>query len=107
MMSDLGPEGESWFRDNPAVALGQHGGISWQWRVPRPWEPYGDLGAASEACGICGHAEPHHPHPEGEGWPMTVLRCASCPEGKCVLPEAAGASVGVEQLPLDRARNPS
>ena len=27
-MSDLSPEGESWFRDHPAVALGQHGGIS-------------------------------------------------------------------------------
>ena len=65
--------------------------MSWQFRVPRYYEPYGDLGHGSEVCSICGHAEPHRPHPEGEGWPSTVLKCASCPEGKCVLPEEGRA----------------
>jgi hypothetical protein len=37
------------------------------------------------ACQICRHPDPHRPHPEGEGWPSTVLRCASCPDGKCQL----------------------
>ena len=26
--------------------------MSWQWRIPRYYEPYGDLGHASEACGV-------------------------------------------------------
>jgi hypothetical protein len=38
------------------------------------------------ACLICQHSDPHKPHPDGEGWPSTVLRCESCPDGKCQLP---------------------
>jgi hypothetical protein len=66
--------------------------MSYTWRIPRYYEPYGNLQpwVESEACGICGHAEPHHPHPDGKGWPSTILKCASCPDGKCVLPETEG-----------------
>ena len=42
-----------------------------------------ELGKA--ACAECGHPDPHRPHPDGTGRPSTVLKCASCPDGKCVL----------------------
>jgi len=42
---------------------------------------------AGQSCTACAHADLHQPHPDGTGWPSTVLACASCPDGKCVLPE--------------------
>jgi hypothetical protein len=43
---------------------------------------------AGNPCAECGHTDPHRPHPDGIGWPSTVLKCASCPDGKCLLKEA-------------------
>jgi hypothetical protein len=44
--------------------------------------------AARAGCSVCGHpGREHRPHPDGTGWPATVLRCPSCPDGRCILPE--------------------
>jgi hypothetical protein len=45
----------------------------------------------SKMCSVCGHTDQHAYHPDGTGWPVTILECTSCPDRKCVLLSALDA----------------
>lgn len=64
--------------------------------VPPPLTP--------QNCRLCGHIAPHHPHPDGEGWPATKLKCAACPDGTCELPAPASDALTPEQHYAEAAR---
>lgn len=60
-------------------------------RPKRPRHIHGDGITDSRMCSVCGHEDQHAHHAETTGHPEVVLACASCSDGKCVLPEAAGS----------------